>query len=51
MNVWDNELDELVSQPLLVGEGVLDPSPIDSALEVSTGQSGGPHEEALESSI
>ena len=56
MDVRDNEMDELDSQPLHasasggVGERVLDPSPGDSVLEASTGQSGGPQEEVLESS-
>ena len=60
IDVRDNELDELVSQPLLNGSGVaeervLDPSPSlplpsDCVLEASTGRSGVPQEEVLESS-
>ena len=55
----DNELDKVVSQPLLVSgsgvaeERVLDPSPsqvLVSVLEASAGRSGVPQEEVLESS-
>ena len=55
VNLCDNELDEVISQPLLVsgsggvGERVLDPSPSDSVLGASTGQAGEPQEEVMES--
>ena len=54
VDLRDNELDELVSQPLrvsesgVVGERVLDPSPSDSDLEASAGQCGVHQEEVLE---
>ena len=56
MDVRDNKLDELESQPLHasgsggVGERVLDPSPSDSVLGASTGQAGESQEEVMESS-
>ena len=59
VDVRDNELDELVSQPLLVSgsggaeESVLDPPPSQvsvSVLEASAGLSGAPQEEVLKSS-
>ena len=54
VDLRDNELDELVSQPLrvsesgVVGERVLDPSPSDSDLEASAGQCGVHQEKVLE---
>ena len=56
MDVRDNQLDKLDSQPLHVSgsggvrERVLDPSPSDSVLGASTGQAGVPQEEVQDSS-
>ena len=56
MDVRDNQLDKLDSQPLHVsgsggvGERVLDPSPSDSVLGASTSQAGVPPEEVQDSS-